>query len=94
MNTKRQALSESVVEYAALAWLESLGYTIKHLPAPQNDTTRQAGGPDKSPTGDTLTLALSQRGEGGLMAAVSAKNALAQTTGNVQKMHIAFKPPR
>ena len=49
--------SESVVEDAALAWLESLGYAVKHLPAPQNDTTRQAGGPDKSPTGDTLTLA-------------------------------------
>ena len=49
--------SESVVEDAALAWLESLGYAVKHLPAPQNDTTRQAAGPDKSPTGDTLTLA-------------------------------------
>lgn len=38
--------TESVVEQAALAWLEGLGYTIKHLPAPQNDTTRQAGGPE------------------------------------------------
>ena len=42
-------LSESVVEDAALAWLESLGYTVKHLPAPQNDTTRQADGPRIAP---------------------------------------------
>jgi len=42
-------LTESVVEDAALIWLESLGYTIKHLPAPQNDTTRQAGGPEIAP---------------------------------------------
>ena len=79
--------TESVVEDAALAWLESLGYAVKRLSAPQNATTRQAGEPDKSPTGDTRTLAL-PKGEGGLMAAVSAKNALAQTTGNMQKMHI------
>lgn len=39
--------TESVVEEAALAWLESLGYAIKH-------------GPDISPGGDALTLALSQ----------------------------------
>ena len=39
--------AESVVEEAALAWLESLGYAIKH-------------GPDISPGGDALTLALSQ----------------------------------
>lgn len=39
--------TESVVEEAALAWLESLGYAIKH-------------GPDISPGGDSLTLALSQ----------------------------------
>lgn len=36
-------ITESVVESAALAWLESLGYVVKYLPAPQNDTTRQAG---------------------------------------------------
>jgi type I restriction enzyme R subunit len=41
------SFTESVVEEAALAWLESLGYAIKH-------------GPDISPGGDTLTLALSQ----------------------------------
>ena len=39
--------TESVVEEAALAWLESLGYATKH-------------GPDISPLGDALTLALSQ----------------------------------
>ena len=38
---------ESVVEDAALACLESLGYAVKH-------------GPDISPGGDTLTPALSQ----------------------------------
>ena len=35
--------TESVVEDAALAWLESLGYAVKH-------------GPDITPGGDTLTL--------------------------------------
>ena len=40
--------TESVVEDAALAWLESLGWAVKH-------------GPDISPGGDTLTLTLSQR---------------------------------
>jgi type I restriction enzyme R subunit len=39
--------TESVVEDATLAWLESLSYAVKH-------------GPDISPTGDTLTLTLSQ----------------------------------
>jgi hypothetical protein len=34
---------ESVVEDAALAWLESLGYAVKH-------------GPDITPSGETLTL--------------------------------------
>ncbi len=38
--------TESVVEEAALSWLESLGWTIKY-------------GPDISPAGDTLTLPLS-----------------------------------
>lgn len=46
MNSSR--ITESVVEDAALAWLEGLGYGIKH-------------GPDISPAGDTLTLPLSQR---------------------------------
>ncbi|MBI2088453.1 MAG: hypothetical protein HYT78_06865 [Deltaproteobacteria bacterium] len=46
--------AESVVEDAALAWLESVGYGVKHLPAPQNDTTRQAGGPEMVP-GELLT---------------------------------------
>ena len=42
------AFTESVVEDAALAWMEGLGYAVLH-------------GPDISPGGDTLTLALSQR---------------------------------
>jgi type I restriction enzyme R subunit len=37
------ALTESVVESAALTWLESLGWTVKH-------------GPDISPGGDTLSV--------------------------------------
>ena len=41
--------TESTGEDAALAGLESLGYGVKHLPAPQNDTTRQAGGPEIAP---------------------------------------------
>jgi type I restriction enzyme R subunit len=41
-------LTESVVEDAALAWLQELGYTVLY-------------GPDISPIGDTLTLAISQR---------------------------------
>ena len=41
-------LTESVVEDAALAWLESLGFAVKH-------------GPDITAGGDTLTPALSQR---------------------------------
>ncbi|MGH7844354.1 MAG: hypothetical protein ACREQW_04165 [Candidatus Binatia bacterium] len=37
-------LTESVVEDAALAWLEGLGYAVKHLPAPQMTRRgRQAG---------------------------------------------------
>lgn len=48
------AFTESVVEDAALAWLESLGYAVLH-------------GPDISPIGDTLTLALSQRERGRLL---------------------------
>lgn len=42
------AFTESTVESAALAWLEAIGWRIAH-------------GPDISPAGDTLTLALSQR---------------------------------
>lgn len=38
--------SESVVEDATLGWLESLGFAVLHLPAPQSESTRQAGGPD------------------------------------------------
>ncbi|GIW55779.1 MAG: DEAD/DEAH box helicase [Nitrospiraceae bacterium] len=42
------AFTESTVESAALAWLEAIGWSIKH-------------GPDISPDGETLTLSLSQR---------------------------------
>ena len=42
------SFAESVVEEAALAWLEALGYGVLH-------------GPDISPTSDTLTPVLSQR---------------------------------
>lgn len=40
------SFTESVVEDAALAWLESLGYAVRHLPAPQSNAARQAGGLD------------------------------------------------
>jgi type I restriction enzyme, R subunit len=40
--------TESVVEDAALAWLESLGYAVKH-------------GPDITAGGETLTLTQSER---------------------------------
>ncbi|WP_454062956.1 hypothetical protein [Candidatus Nitrospira salsa] len=61
--------TESVVEDAALAWLEALGYTVLHGPdiSPAGDTLspalsqRERG---RSPAGDTLTLALSQRERG------------------------------
>ncbi|MDP2603553.1 MAG: hypothetical protein Q8S00_13320 [Deltaproteobacteria bacterium] len=43
------SFTEAVVEDAAVAWLRELGYAVKHLPAPQNDTTRQAGGPRIAP---------------------------------------------
>ena len=42
-----KTFTESVVEDAALAWLEALGYAVLH-------------GPDISPAGDTLTPALFQ----------------------------------
>ena len=41
--------TESVVQDAALAWPESLDWSVKHLSAPQNNTTRQAGGPEIGP---------------------------------------------
>ncbi len=42
------SFTESIVEQAALAWLEAIGWRIAH-------------GPDISPGGETLTLPLSQR---------------------------------
>jgi hypothetical protein len=47
---ERARLTKSVVEDAALAWLEPLGYAVKH-------------GPDITPSGDTFTLVLPE-GEG------------------------------
>jgi type I restriction enzyme R subunit len=46
------SFTESVVEDAALAWLEALGYAVLH-------------GPDISLAGDTLTPTLSQRERAG-----------------------------
>jgi len=40
------SFTESVVEDAALGWLESLGYAVLHLSAPQSIAPRQAGGRD------------------------------------------------
>ena len=88
------AFTESVVEDAVLAWLESLGYAVKHLPAPQNETTRQAGGPEIAP-GEFLP----ERTDYGdidaaeLRAAVSAKSATTQRESNMQKMHFALVIP-
>jgi type I restriction enzyme, R subunit len=45
---ERARFTESVVEDTALAWLESLGYAVKH-------------GPDITPSGETLTLAQWER---------------------------------
>ncbi|MBI5910681.1 MAG: hypothetical protein HY848_12105 [Betaproteobacteria bacterium] len=47
-------ITESIIEDVSLAWLESLGYAVPHLPAParaaaggsQSIASRQAGGPD------------------------------------------------
>lgn len=41
---------ESVVEVAALAWLESLGYAVLHLPGPQSIASRQAVDLEVAPT--------------------------------------------
>ena len=64
--------TESVVDDASLAWLESIGYAVKHLPALQNDATRQAGGPETAPG-----LFLAER------AVVIAKNVTTVFQGNV-----------
>ena len=37
------SFTESVVEEAALAWLESLGYTVKHGPAIAPENLSQSG---------------------------------------------------
>jgi hypothetical protein len=79
MSILSQAFAECVVKDAALPWLESLGYAIKHLPAPQNEATRQAGEPEIA-VGEFLAE----------RAATCAKNATVRFRSNVQKMHIAF----
>jgi len=72
------AFTESVVEDAALAWLESLGYAIKHGPEIAPGEFFQTNGPRRSRSA-------------GPRAAVSAKNATTQRKSNVRKMHIALK---
>ena len=74
------AFTESVVEAAALEWLESLGYAVKH-------------GPEIAPGNCSQNERLRRSRPGGMKvrAAVSAKNATTQREGNVQKMHIALK---
>jgi hypothetical protein len=47
------SFTESIVEDAVLAWLEALGYAVLHLPAPQSNAARQAGGPEIAPVGST-----------------------------------------
>jgi type I restriction enzyme R subunit len=54
------AFTESVVEQAALAWLEATGWRVAH-------------GPDISPAGETLTLALSQMERGDYSEVVLAQ---------------------
>jgi hypothetical protein len=73
------AFTESVVEEAALAWPESLGYAIKHLPAPQGDSSRQAGGPEIAP--------------GNFSKRTDRREVVPADRGwpLVQKMHIALK---
>ena len=69
--------SESVVEDAAVAWLESLGYAIKHGPE-----VRAANFPN-----ERTEEKLSRR----LKAAVSAKNASTQKEGRMQKNAYCFE---
>lgn len=57
-----QVITESAVEETAPAGLESLGYAVLHLRAPQGNAAGRQSGPDISPGGDTLTLTLSQWG--------------------------------
>src|SRR3970282_646841 len=56
--------------------------------ATQSSTTRRVGRENFFPSGRTT-----EKGCGGLGAAVSANNATTQREGNVQKMHIALKRP-
>jgi len=65
--------TESVVEDAALAWLESLGYSVK--PGPE------------IASGDLVAERTYRRQI--VLAAVVAKNATVRFRRNVQNMHIA-----
>lgn len=73
-----RAFNESVVEDAALEWLESLGYAIQERAGDRDKEFFQTNRPRRSRSA-------------GSRAAVSAKNATTQRKGNVQKMHIALK---
>jgi hypothetical protein len=70
------SFTESVVEDAALPWLESLGYVVKHGPEIASGAANERMPRSRS---------------SGPKAGVSAKNATTQREGNVQKMHIALK---
>ena len=65
--------TESDVEQAALAWLEAIGWQIAH-------------GPDISPDGDTLTLALSQ-GERGIALTLPLAQRERESYGEVVLAH-------
>jgi hypothetical protein len=71
-------LTESVVEEAVLAWLENLGYAVKH-------------GPEIASGGISQTNGRPRSRYSGSRAGVSAKNATTQRKSNVRKMHIDLK---
>lgn len=70
--------TESAVEEAVLAGLESVGRAIKHRPVVRGGECFETNGPRSNRPG-------------GPKAAVSAKNASTQKEGNMQKMYIALK---
>jgi hypothetical protein len=69
--------TESVVEDAALAWLESLGYAVKH-------------GPEIGPGEFFQTNGRRRSRSGGPRAVLSAKNATTQILDNMQEKHVAI----
>lgn len=72
------SLTESVVEDTTLAWLESLGYTIKH-------------GPEIAPGEFFRANGLRGGGCGGLRGQLVQKVQQLKGKGNMQKMHIVLK---